>query len=502
VPSARRGLRGIAWRSCLIGAVGCAVVGVVAPSAGAGTAPNYQYTTKVTAIGVQTALFSNPEPSSVPDLTDVQTPSSDAQLDSFGTSNANGHVGNLNGLGQLPSLICLASSAFCKAIPIGTLTGGNIKNFPPADPLDAASTYPAQQHATAPMIGSKDASVKTKSGPFKLAGGTATSSAMPTATSTDAEDGGMSLLGGISVGSIQTSTRQVATQGNVVTQATSKVSDINIGTKHLLHIGSVLSTLRIVSAPNKPATDTASSVISDVTVLGKAATIDGKGVHVKSGPKVPKSVSDGYQKVIDTIFSKAGFGMKQASILRKNGHIGHTVSIAGLELFYKHPVKGVPPLNVGFPPGVPCPIQAPSQLPVDPCAGVGLNLNAKYRGQIAFGQVGAVSLALPPEKTPSVPVINNSQPPVPGTNSAGPIGGGTGSGFGGRGGSVPGGGSSVTSTGSGPQTAPQLASNPQSFLDPFGGLNGRLWWFFPLIAIGVLAVAGRFRTPARLPSSN
>jgi hypothetical protein len=30
-------------------------------------------------------------------------------------------------------------------------------------------------------------------------------------------------------------------------------------------------------------------------------------------------------------------------------------------------------------------------------------------------------------------------------------------------------------------------------------LSGRLWWFFPLAAIGVLALAGRLRIPARFP---
>jgi hypothetical protein len=486
-----------------VAAIGLAVAGVVtAPSAGADTStPNYQYSSKVTAIGVQTALFSNPEPSSVPDLTDVQVPAGDAQLDSFGTSDADGYVGTLNGLGQLPSLICLASAQFCKAIPIGTITGGQINNFPPADPLDAHSTYPATQHSTAPTIGKNAATVEVKNGPFQLAGGTAKSSALASSTSTEAQNGAMQLVGAISIGSVHTSTSQTATNGALTTVASSSVSDINIGTKNLLHIGSVLSTLRIVSSPGKAATDTASSVISGVTVLGKPATIDGNGVHVKSGPKVPKSVAKAYQKVLDTIFKKASFGLQQASILRSNSHSGHSVSIAGLEMFFKHTVKGLPPLNVGFPPGVPCPL--PSTLPVDPCAGVGFNLNAKYRGQIALGQVGAISLAqpaIPTPKPPTVPVGSAGPNPGGGTVGTNPGGGG---GFptGGGAGGVAGGGSSITSTGQGPSVAsPELAGSTQAFADPFAGLSGRLWWFFPLIAISVLALIGRLRTPARLPS--
>jgi hypothetical protein len=172
-------------------------------------------------------------------------------------------------------------------------------------------------------------------------------------------------------------------------------------------------------------------------------------------------------------------------------------------MYYKHTVKGVPPINVGFPPGVPCPIKTPSQLPVDPCAGVGLNLNAKYRGQITLGQVGALSLAQPPAPTPKVPPVpGTSTPPVPGTSNGnvgagGPTAGGV---AGGSSSGVPGTGSTATSPNQTTGAAPQVAQNPQAFSDPFGDLSGRLWWFFPLIALSLLAIAGRFQLPARLPS--
>jgi len=312
----------------------------------------------------------------------------------------------------------------------------------------------------------------------------------------------MQLVGAISIGSVHTSTSQAATNGSLTTVASSQVSDINVGTKNLLHIGSVLSTLRIVSSPGKAATDTASSVISGVTVLGKAATIDGNGVHVKSGPKVPKSVAKAYQKVLDTIFAKADFGLKQASILRSNSRSGHSVSIAGLDMFFKHTVKGVPPLNVGFPPGVPCPL--PSTLPVDPCAGVGFNLNAKYRGQIALGQVGAISLAQPPIPTPKPPKLpGGSGGPNPGGGTVGTNPGG-GGGFPVR--VVAPAASRVAARRSRVRARVRRSPHPssrastQALADPFAGLSGRLWWFFPLIAISVLALIGRLRIPARLPS--
>ena len=242
----------------------------------------------MTAIGLQTAMFSRPEPSSVPDLTDVQTPSSDALLDSFGTSQSNAHVGNLNGLGQLPSLICLASSAFCKAIPVSTLTGGAIGSFPPPDPIAAQSTYPAHQSDTAPSVGSKKASVEVHNGPLTLGAGNAQSTAHATSTSTSAVDSNVSVVGGVSIGSIRTTTRQIVTSAGLHTEALAEVSNIDIGTGHLLHIGSVRSTLTVDSMPGKPAVDTVTSKVSGVTVLGKPATIDGKGVHVKGGPACPR----------------------------------------------------------------------------------------------------------------------------------------------------------------------------------------------------------------------
>lgn len=498
---ARGGFRRVTRVSCLAGAVGLAIAGIVtAPHAGAESAPqppDYTYSSTVSAIGLQTAIFSNPEPSSVPDLTDVQTPSSDAVLDSFGTSQAAGHIGNLNGLGQLPSLICLASAAACKAIPIGSLSGGLIKNFPPPDPLGAYATNPAHQNDTAPSVGSKHASVKVKSGPFSIGAANADAHADSTSTSTSAVDSDLSILGGVSIGSITTSTSQHVTAAGLVTTATSQIGNIDIGTKHLLHIGSARSTLSITSVPGKPATDTASSVLSGVTVLGKAATINRHGVHVKGGPGVPAAVSSAYQKVLDTVFKAAGFGIKQASISRSDGHTGHTVTVAGLKLFFKHTVKGTPPVTIGLPQGIPCPIKAiSSKLPVDICAGVGLSLNAKYRGQIALGQVSAVSLAQPASKIPKPPNPPASTPPgggTGGTQSTGSTGGGATS-FGGTG---PTGPTSVTPpTG---QTPPAIAASPQSYADPLKGLSGRLWWFFPLAAISVLALAGRLRIPARFP---
>jgi hypothetical protein len=80
------------------------VTAAVIPSGAAHAAarPGYDYSSMLTAVGLRAQLDSNPEPSSVPDLTDIETPESDGELNSFGTEDASGHVGNANGLGQLP----------------------------------------------------------------------------------------------------------------------------------------------------------------------------------------------------------------------------------------------------------------------------------------------------------------------------------------------------------------------------------------------------------------
>ena len=182
---------------------------------------------------------------------------------------------------------------------------------------------------------------------------------------------------------------------------------------------------------------------------------------------MPKAVTAAYQKTLDTFFRTAGFGMRRASISRLNGHTGHTVQIAGLEMFFKHTVKGTPPVTVGLPPGVPCPIKGiTSGFPVDPCAGIGLSFNAKYRGQIALGQVGAVSLAQPGEKPIKLPTGGHTKNPQNGHD------GGNNSGGNNRG--IPnvddpgglGGGPTVTTPGPKRRCAPTIAGLNQALADP------------------------------------
>jgi hypothetical protein len=483
--------------------VGLLATGPAGPAGATSTAtPNYTYSSSVTAIGVQTALFENPEPSSIPDLTDVQTPSSNAVLNSFGTSDSSAHVGNLNGLGALPSLVCLASASTCNGLPIGTVTAGLIKSFPPPDPLDAHSAYPAKQSAVAPAVGAKTIQIKVGKGPFQLGGATAESSAHALSTSSSGVDVNVGLLGAISIGSVKTTTAQSVTPTGLSTTAESLVSNINIGSGKLLHIGSVRSTVSVASSPGKAATDTATSRVMGVKVLGQSATIGKHGIHVHAFHGLPKAVTDSYQKILNKLLARAGMGFKQAQITRSDSHVGHTVSVVGLELFFKHTVRGTPPVTVGLPAGVPCPIESiTGKLPVDPCAGIGLSLNGKYRGQVALGQVGVISLAEPAAASPPLPGTGGGH--TPGTTSTGGTGStATGVSSGGSGG-LPSGGSGVVSAPGGskpPAVAVTPTTTAQSLRDPLAGLSHRLLWFFPLLALGVLAVAGRLRTPARFPA--
>jgi hypothetical protein len=211
---------------------------------------------------------------------------------------------------------------------------------------------------------------------------------------------------------------------------------------------------------------------------------------------LPAPVRDAYQKAVDSVFHAAGFTVKQAAIKRHDGHAGHTVEVDGLQLSITHTVKGTHPITIALPPGVPCPL--PHSLPLDVCSGVGLSLNAKYRGQIGLGELTAVSLAQPPDKQPACCSPGpgpgeKTPPPGPGPSTGGNPG------FSGGGGGNPG-TQSHFGGGGGNDGGATVAGNTYTVADPLSGLQHRIWWFFPLIAISLLSLLGRFRFPARLPS--
>jgi hypothetical protein len=475
-----------------VAASGFAIVGVF--GAGAATAddppapPDYQYSSAATAIGVQVALQRNPDFSSLPDPFDTQTPHSEAKLDSFGTSQADGHIINLNGLGGVPGLVCLAAgAATCAQIPIGQVTAGLIPTFPPPDPVDAHATYPAHQEAKAPIIGKSPAQVSVDESGFSFDAAASRASAHQYDTSAVANSQHIEITGALSIGASRTATTQTATADALTTTAVSSLSNVDLGGK-VLNIGSVRSTTTVVSKPGKRATDTTTTVLSDVTALGLPATIDGSGVHIR-GNGLPANLVKQVEKLLNQLLGAAGIHVSLAGVTRTDDDNGHSVAAAGLLITFERTVNGTQPITVAPPPGIPCPEQLKS-FPLDPCSGVSLSLDGKYHGQIALGQVGVVSLAQPGGAgggpTDCIDCGNNGGTPPP---DAQPIDG--------DGGPLPG----DTSTVGGDSTVPppDVAGSPVALADQLKGVSGRLEWFFPLFALGLFALIGRLRAPARLP---
>ena len=494
MPATSRAFRRRARLFCWLSATGLAIAGVAgAGSAGAdGPAgpPTFNYSSAATAIGVQIAMQRNPDFSSLPDPFDVETPDSEAQLDSFGTSTADGHIGNLNGLGGVPGLICLAAgAATCAQIPVGQLTGGLIPSFPPPDPLDAHATYPAVQSATAPVIGTKAAQASFDSAGFSLGAAAAKATATQYATTTQVADQNLGIAGAISIGSATTSTSQVATADSLTTVATAKVSDIALGGT-LLTIGSMKSTTTVVSAPGKPSTDTTSTVLADVKAAGLPATIDASGVHIDKN-NLPANVVALVQKLVNQVLSTAGIKLSLGQVKSTNGDSGHTVSVAGLLITFDRTVKGTPPITIAPPAGVPCPPQL-AALPLDPCSGVSLSLDGVYHGQIGLGQVGVVSMAQPGGIISTVPTPGSTSPSTSPTSDTG---------VGPLGGPPPPTAPTIISTNPATGPGPVIAPGQRAVADQLKDVSNRLKWFFPLLAMGLLALLARFRTPSRLPQA-
>ncbi|HVV74823.1 MAG TPA: hypothetical protein VHC43_02230 [Mycobacteriales bacterium] len=491
--SLRVSIRGRGRPLAFLAAVGLAVFGLVgAGSASAGGPPgppNYQYSSAVTAVGVQVALQRNPDFSSLPDPFDAEAPHSEAKLDSFGTSVADGHVVDLNGLGGVAGLVCLAAGpAACNAIPIGTVTAGLIPTFPPPDPVDAHASYPAHQTAKAPTIGKTAAQLAVDQSGFSLDVGASDAQAHQYDAATSAREQNLQIAGVLTIGSARTSTTQTATADGLTTTAIAHLSDIALGGTALT-IGGMTTTSTVVSRPGKAAQDTTSTMLTDVKAAGLDATIDASGVHVgKNG--LPGNVVAEVQKFVNQLFKAGGFKVALATVSHTDDSNGHTVAADGLVITWDHLVKGTQPITIAPPQGLPCPQIIPPGAGLDPCSGVSFTLDGSYHGQIALGQVGVVSMAQPGVSTgPTTPGGGPTIAPSPG-GQVSSTGGGP---------PLSTGPQSVTSTGSSPGPAPIVAAPGRTVADQLGGVSHRLFWFFPLFALGALALIGRFWVPARLP---
>lgn len=490
-------LRGRARLFAFLGASGLAILGVAgAGSADAGSAPappTYQYSSAASAISVQVALQRNPDFSELPDPFDVETPDSEAQLNSFGTSVADGHIVNLNGFGGIPGLICLAApTGTCAKIPVGQLSAGLVPYFPPPDPLDAHATYPHVPAAKAPLLGSQVAQASIDQSGFALEGGAADATAGQYATTTFAREQNLGIPGGLTIGSATTRTTQTATADSLTTTAETHLSNIAIGGTALT-IGGMTTTSTVVSQPGKPAKETTSTVMSGVKSAGFNASVDASGIHI-NGNGLPGNLVAQVQQAINQTFAKAGIKVAFSKATHTDDANGHTVAAYGLIFTYDRKVSDTRPITLSPPAGATCRQIVYKILPpgsgLDPCSGVSFTLDGAYHGQVALGQVGIVSLAQPAFS--SGPLPGGSTPPGTGptsvTNPAGP----------GPSSPIPSG--EQGTTGPGPSSGPPLvAGNTRVVADQLGGAAHRLIWFFPLFALGVLALIGRLRIPARLP---
>jgi hypothetical protein len=481
-----------------LAAAGFAIAGVAgAGSADAGSTPgppNYQYSSAASAISVQVALQRNPDFSSLPDPFDVQAPDSEAQLNSFGTSVADGHIINLNGFGGIPGLICLAASGRCSQIPVGQLTAGVIPSFPPPDPVDAHATYPHAPAAKAPLIGTQTAQLSVDQSGFALDAGAADATAQQYGTTTFVREQNLVIPGGLTIGHVFTKTTQTATASGLTTTAEAHLSHIALGGTALT-IGAMTTTSTVVSQPGKPAQETTSTVMSGVKSAGLNATVDASGIHI-NGNGLPGNPVAQVQQAINQAFAKAGIKVAFSKATHTDDANGHTVAAYGLIFTYDRGVSRTQPITLTPPAVSTCEQIVYKIIPpgsgLDPCSGVSFTLDGAYHGQVALGQVGIISLAQPGFGTPG------ATPPVgtpPGTTPPGGAGPGPGNV------TTPPGGPSVSSTGGSGGPPPQVATHGQqvNVADQLGNVSRRLKWFFPLFALGVFALIGRLRIPARLP---
>jgi hypothetical protein len=476
------------------------------PSAARADQPSFDYSARTGGIGIQALLDSFPEPSPVADLTDLQVPSVDARFDSFGTSDASAHLVNTNGLGTLPGLLCLAG------VPCDQFASGIGQPFPPADPLVAHASYPSPEKADAPTVNGQNIS---------LSGGDPSSAQVAVASAHSEADldhvsgtataAKTTLLGAIAVGASTTTQASHVKDGALVSDAQSVVHDVTIGTG-LIHIGAVDAVSRVTTVPGGKPVDTSSVTISGVTVAGQTATIDQSGVHLSGTDALTSALNGALQTFVNQTLQAAGVELRALGVTTTDDDNGHTSLAQGLLIGFQAPVNGPQPPAIGWPAGVPCPL--PNSLPLDLCSGVGVNLNADYFGQVLLGQAGTISLAQPSALggLPTLPAVPLPTAPLPGTGPGSPAPTSPVTSTGEQGGNTtfgppvnnPTGGAPGPAVAAAPGSSPAVAVGVRrvAYDDGTRGAAGRLWWLFlPLVLGVVFIVAGRLRSPTRLPSA-
>jgi hypothetical protein len=274
---------------CLAGACGLAIAGFVQPAASAAQKPPGIYSGQASAEGVQIAFHADPPLFPINDLFDIRIPAGIAQIDNS-TAKGTASLVYPGSLGSIPGFLCFAGLP-CDKINdrLKPVLGPLGLSFPPKYPLNAEASYPGdgKVHGTN-LSETKPGGLLSKltgalaSSPLSLDVGTAQAQAKATDVQTSATAASIGLHKPlpslISTGAITAKTHQYMDGGDFVTEAASKVADVNI--LNMVHIGAVTSTA-IVRNDGHGKVDKSGHVhVAGVTVLGQQAKITDQGITI------------------------------------------------------------------------------------------------------------------------------------------------------------------------------------------------------------------------------
>jgi hypothetical protein len=177
--------------------------------------------------------------------------------------------------------------------------------------------------------------------------------------------------GAVTAGASSASSTVTGTAGGLHVQVASTVTDISIA--GLVHIATVAARDDIVVAPGKRPVDTPTITVTGVTVAGRAATIDDRGVHVlgNNGPSVSQQLD------------RSGVQVRLVGTHRADTATGARSDATALEIDVALPVSGVPYVPNPLP-TLPPPFDQVPQLP-------GVNANGTYLARVTLGAVGAAA---------------------------------------------------------------------------------------------------------------
>jgi hypothetical protein len=241
---------------------------------------------------------------------------------------------------------------------------------PPAYPLLADASYPRRPRDRAAASGQP-----TGSGPFVVTPVTAGATAGAAGNSGTTNGAETSLLAGtpgaLTLGASSASSALTETAAGLHVHVASHVSDITIA--GVVHIAAVSARDDIVIKPGKRPVDTPSVTVTGVTVAGRAASIDDRGVHVigTDAPSVGKQLD------------RSGVQVRLVGSHRADTAHGARSDATALEIDVAMPVSGVPYVPNPVP-TLPPPFDQVPQLP-------GVNANGTYLARVTVGAVGAAA---------------------------------------------------------------------------------------------------------------